>query len=415
MWARKVWRRITEKGAAPRDDSERKPFAQCQDDQEQLSRRLFQAIFSGDVEGVREALLDGADPNALLSDSNKPALWVAIDGECDCKPGVTTCRHFEMAKLLIEAGARLEWDSPTASPLVIEAIIFNKIRSNEGTLEHQLSREECLLDFLRFLWQAGANFLHPQILDSLIFWMHFRAPGPCPRSFVPLRAVRFVVACGLDPTVPDQPWNLPLQRHHIAPLPRRPSASSAATSSSTETTAAAAVPAPMETEEGDDSEEEEERAVQWFDATALKGPYCLDGPFDPANLRVGQLVDALDTSVWRRARVVDVREGKEGKEYMVHYLGWRPRWNEWLPANSAKIAPFLSKWHPDPGHIWGVSPMARAQELARRTGNTDAVRAMEEGLRDLHRRRLLFAAELCTAFPVEMHKDACYIISAYYS
>jgi len=59
-----------------------------------MSRLLFRAIRSGRVLPVREALADGADPNARLVKSGMTALSEAL-----------TCGHVDVARALIDAGA----------------------------------------------------------------------------------------------------------------------------------------------------------------------------------------------------------------------------------------------------------------------------------------------------------------------
>jgi len=59
-----------------------------------MSRPLFKAIRSGRVLPVREALADGADPNARLLKTGMTALSEAL-----------TCGHVDIARALIEAGA----------------------------------------------------------------------------------------------------------------------------------------------------------------------------------------------------------------------------------------------------------------------------------------------------------------------
>ncbi|GMF20783.1 unnamed protein product [Phytophthora fragariaefolia] len=59
-----------------------------------------------------------------------------------------------------------------------------------------------------------------------------------------------------------------------------------------------------------------------------------------AELKVGQMVDALDTdSKWYEATVVDVTEGQA----KVHYRGWSTKWDEWLARTSPRLMPLHSK------------------------------------------------------------------------
>jgi hypothetical protein len=59
-----------------------------------------------------------------------------------------------------------------------------------------------------------------------------------------------------------------------------------------------------------------------------------------AELKLGQLVDALDTdSKWYEARVVDVTDAR----VKVHYRGWSTKWDEWLARTSARLMPLHSK------------------------------------------------------------------------
>ncbi|EGZ18688.1 hypothetical protein PHYSODRAFT_503103, partial [Phytophthora sojae] len=58
------------------------------------------------------------------------------------------------------------------------------------------------------------------------------------------------------------------------------------------------------------------------------------------DLAKGDLLDALDTSkTWFEARILGARRNK----VHVHYRSWEPKWDEWIPRTSARIAPLHSK------------------------------------------------------------------------
>lgn len=55
----------------------------------------------------------------------------------------------------------------------------------------------------------------------------------------------------------------------------------------------------------------------------------------------GQWLDVKDTvAQWLEATVLDV--DVLGRRIFVHYNGWPPRWDEWLPFESPRVAPFRS-------------------------------------------------------------------------
>ncbi|RLN92426.1 hypothetical protein BBJ28_00009981 [Nothophytophthora sp. Chile5] len=59
-----------------------------------------------------------------------------------------------------------------------------------------------------------------------------------------------------------------------------------------------------------------------------------------SDLKLGQLVDALDTdSKWYEARVVDLADARA----KVHYRGWSAKWDEWLERTSPRLMPLHSK------------------------------------------------------------------------
>lgn len=59
-----------------------------------------------------------------------------------------------------------------------------------------------------------------------------------------------------------------------------------------------------------------------------------------ADLKVGQMVDALDTdSKWYEATIVGITEGQA----KVHYRGWSTKWDEWLARTSPRLMPLHSK------------------------------------------------------------------------
>lgn len=62
------------------------------------------------------------------------------------------------------------------------------------------------------------------------------------------------------------------------------------------------------------------------------------GDLGPA-LNVGDKCAALDIRhVWCRSSITSKRQGPGGvPQYRVHYEGWKPRWDEWISADSGRI------------------------------------------------------------------------------
>ncbi|MGG1678751.1 ankyrin repeat domain-containing protein [Neobacillus sp. NRS-1170] len=72
------------------------------------NRKLASAILDLDVEGVKKALLDDADPNNNINDTSnceEPILILAIVGDYKIKPRFSEINRVEIVKLLLQAGA----------------------------------------------------------------------------------------------------------------------------------------------------------------------------------------------------------------------------------------------------------------------------------------------------------------------
>ena len=73
----------------------------------------------------------------------------------------------------------------------------------------------------------------------------------------------------------------------------------------------------------------------------------------PCGYHAGQRVDVLDTvKKWAEAEVVRVDDA--ARRLLVTYTYWSDKWDEWLPAESPRIAPFGSRTYqrggnPTPG------------------------------------------------------------------
>ena len=71
-------------------------------------------------------------------------------------------------------------------------------------------------------------------------------------------------------------------------------------------------------------------------------------PPPPARWGVGQRCDAMDdcSGRWAAAAVVEVDRG--GGRVRVHFVGWKSKWDRWLPFASRKLAPPSTKVHTAP-------------------------------------------------------------------
>ncbi len=62
---------------------------------------------------------------------------------------------------------------------------------------------------------------------------------------------------------------------------------------------------------------------------------------------VGQWLDVKDTvNQWLEATVMDIRYPEDGdgpSELLIHYNGWPEQWDEWIPCNSVRLAPFCTR------------------------------------------------------------------------
>lgn len=70
------------------------------------------------------------------------------------------------------------------------------------------------------------------------------------------------------------------------------------------------------------------------------------------HLQVGDKIDALDSSPkstytpkWHEAIITKIIDSNmlKDKEYYVHFQGWKPRFDEFIPINSERIQPIFSK------------------------------------------------------------------------
>ena len=58
--------------------------------------------------------------------------------------------------------------------------------------------------------------------------------------------------------------------------------------------------------------------------------------------QVNDFLDALDTvNKWCVAKIIDIKKNDNDiYQYHLHYVGWGDRWNEWLPMDSPRLAPY---------------------------------------------------------------------------
>eukprot|EP00808_Paulinella_micropora_P025630 g80954.t1 len=100
---------------------------------------------------------------------------------------------------------------------------------------------------------------------------------------------------------------------------------------------------------------------------------------DWRDFAVGDVIDALDTAhKWYESTVRDVKPDK----ILVHYEGWEPRWDAWIPRDSPNLAPKNTyttgpyKSHGDRSGYYGGgsekgNPMERGACLSNTPGLTD--------------------------------------------
>ena len=70
---------------------------------------------------------------------------------------------------------------------------------------------------------------------------------------------------------------------------------------------------------------------------------------DFRDFRVGDTIDALDTiRKWYESTVRDVKDGKDGKGVFIHFKNWGSQWDEWIDAESERLAPLHSHTSPTP-------------------------------------------------------------------
>eukprot|EP00500_Bicosoecida_sp_ms1_P001120 CAMPEP_0203812372 /NCGR_PEP_ID=MMETSP0115-20131106/4112_1 /ASSEMBLY_ACC=CAM_ASM_000227 /TAXON_ID=33651 /ORGANISM="Bicosoecid sp, Strain ms1" /LENGTH=459 /DNA_ID=CAMNT_0050721217 /DNA_START=154 /DNA_END=1529 /DNA_ORIENTATION=- len=113
-------------------------------------------------------------------------------------------------------------------------------------------------------------------------------------------------------------------------------------------------------------------------------PYRSRVYWEGGPLRLGQWLDVFDTHpkqrTWVQARIVDEREDA----VKVHFKGWKPKWDEWLPRDDPRIKPWcshtavLKPYRPKARTYW------RHHARARYVQNTDSrMHAYRRGLQRL--------------------------------
>ena len=100
--------------------------------------------------------------------------------------------------------------------------------------------------------------------------------------------------------------------------------------------AAAATVAPPEAMDLNSDEDDDEDGVE---IEAGETGEAEVGEVPPCELwENGSKVDALDVAgTWYVAKVVDERGQGEAREYLVHYNGWKARYDEWVGAGSGRV------------------------------------------------------------------------------
>ena len=67
---------------------------------------------------------------------------------------------------------------------------------------------------------------------------------------------------------------------------------------------------------------------------------------------VGSKVDALDVAgTWYVAKVVDERGHGDARELLVHYNGWKARYDEWVRAGSGRLRAVDGKLEPSKSEV----------------------------------------------------------------
>ena len=99
----------------------------------------------------------------------------------------------------------------------------------------------------------------------------------------------------------------------------------------------------------------------------------------------GQWVDVKDTvNQWLEATVMSVDYASNA--IFVHYNGWPTRWDEWIPFNSPRIAPFRSRTAHSNALTSYVSPTPNVRISGAPSTGSDDVRTILPEIRNMLRR-----------------------------
>ena len=163
------------------------------------SNSLAKAIDAGDAAGVREALVAGADPDFLPDDDDSPlirCLQLGLGGMYDslyCR--VTRKQQLEVLAALLEGGADLQ---SKVSDSAVGEVMENLERGDERTA----------IGLLELLFKHGAD---PNALCGGDFF-----GGSRPLYVAAMRGkvavVKFLLASGADPKLPNRNGKTPLQQ-----------------------------------------------------------------------------------------------------------------------------------------------------------------------------------------------------------
>lgn len=67
----------------------------------------------------------------------------------------------------------------------------------------------------------------------------------------------------------------------------------------------------------------------------------VDNGIVSSEFEIGDAIDVLDTtSVWLSASIEEIQDFGDGPMIRVHYTGWSPQYDEWIPIESYRLAPF---------------------------------------------------------------------------
>jgi hypothetical protein len=85
------------------------------------------------------------------------------------------------------------------------------------------------------------------------------------------------------------------------------------------------------------------------DSTPVRGPRDVEWS---NSFTVGMRLDVLDfADKWLEAKVKDVKYFRDGPMVLVNFVGWHPKYDDWIPIESYRLAPLHTRTPRPPRNV----------------------------------------------------------------